>query len=166
MLRAGYGNGSASEVALLRVNMATRLLYRPATERDAEPIRSLLESCGLPTSDLQQSHPEFTVACEGEAIVGVAGLDRFGVTGLLRSLAVSADHRGFVVGQTIVANLERRAFTTGVTEVVLLTETARPFFESRGYQVIERASAPAPIHASTEFRTLCPQSACCMAKKL
>ena len=166
MLRAQHGDGGRPENTLPRVKMATRLLYRAATEQDAEPIRLLLESCALPTADLQQSQPEFTVACEGAAIVGVGGLERFSATGLLRSVAVSADHRGFGVGQAIVADLERRAFTSGLTELVLLTEAAQQFFESQGYRVIERARAPASVQGSAEFRSLCPQSACCMTKRL
>lgn len=148
------------------MKMSARLVFRPATGEDAEPIRLLLESCALPTADLRKSQPDFTVACEGARIVGVGALERFGTTGLLRSVAVSADHRGLGVGQAIVANLERRAFAAGLTELVLLTETARPFFESQGYRVIERDRAPAPVLESEEFRALCPRSARCMAKRL
>jgi amino-acid N-acetyltransferase len=49
---------------------------------------------------------------------------------------------------------------------VLLTETAKTFFEREGYSVIDRASAPEPVRTSAEFRTLCPQSATCLSKRL
>lgn len=146
--------------------MAAQLIYRPATEQDVERIWALLQSCTLPTADLPQSRPEFTVACAGADIVAVGGVERFGATGLLRSVAVSEDHRGFGIGQAIIADLERRAFTSGITDLVLLTETARTFFEHQGYRVIERDRAPASVQASSEFRSLCPQSACCMTKRL
>jgi amino-acid N-acetyltransferase len=146
--------------------MSARVVFRPATEQDAEPIRSLLEGCSLPTADLSRSRPEFIVACEGNVMLGAGALERFGATGLLRSLAVSPDRRGQGLGESLVAHLERRAFAGGLTELVLLTETARPFFERQGYRVIERAQAPAAVHGSEEFRSLCPQSACCMTKRL
>lgn len=141
-------------------------MYRPATEQDAQAIHSLLERCALPTEDLSHSRPDFTIACSGTQIIGVSGLERFGATGLLRSVAVSPGHRGMGIGQAIVAELERRAYRGGLNELVLLTQTAQPFFEFLGYRVIERNSVPASVQASAEFRTLCPQSACCMAKKL
>jgi len=146
--------------------MSAPVLLRPASGQDVESIRSLLERCDLPTQDVSRSQPDFTVACDGPLLVGVGGIERFGVTGLLRSVAVSPQHRGMGIGQSLVAALERRAATAGLTELVLLTQTARPFFEHLGYRVIERACAPAPVQQSEEFRSLCPQSACCMAKKL
>lgn len=141
-------------------------LLRPATGQDAETIRSLLERCALPTQDLTRSQPDFMLACDGPLLVGVGGLERFGTAGLLRSVAVPAEHRGMGIGQTIVAALEQRACAAGIGELVLLTQTARPFFEHLGYRVIERASAPAAVQLSEEFRSLCPQTAFCMAKRL
>jgi len=156
------GNGHEARCLI----MSAPVLLRPATGQDAESIRSLLERCDLPTQDLGRSEPDFTVACDGPLLVGVGGIERFGATGLLRSVAVSPQHRGMGIGQTLVADLERRAFTGGVTQLVLLTQTAQAFFEHLGYRVIERAGAPAPVQQSEEFRALCPQSACCMAKSL
>jgi amino-acid N-acetyltransferase len=139
---------------------------RPATERDARAIRDLLEKDGLPTADLTSSQPELVVALEGDRIVGVGGLERFGTTALVRSLAVVLDRRGSGIGRAIVAHLEQRACDLGVSELVLLTETAKGFFERRGYRVIERQRAPAIVQASEEFRSLCPSSATCMSKTL
>ena len=70
------------------------------------------------------------------------------------------------IAQAIIADLERRARSLGLTELVLLTRAAREFFELRGYRVIARASAPTGVQQSEEFRSMCPQSATCMAKKL
>ena len=149
---------------MLRVNDASSPLLRAATEADEAQIHSLLASSGLPTSDLKTSRPEFLVACEGARIIGVGGVERFGTTGLLRSVAVSDQHRGRGVGAVIVAALERHARDGGLHELVLLTQTAAPFFEHHGYRAIERNSAPASVQASAEFRTLCPDSARCMLK--
>jgi amino-acid N-acetyltransferase len=66
----------------------------------------------------------------------------------------------------LVEHLELRARQTGVSELVLLTQTAKDFFQRRGYQIIERPSAPASVQASQEFRSLCPSSAFCMVKRV
>lgn len=139
-------------------------VLRPATANDAEAVRALLEGSGLPTADLVHSRPEFVVACEGPRIVGVGGLEVFGATGLVRSVAVAPDRRGLGIARTIVLHLEKRAQQRGLSELVLLTQTAKDFFERQGYRVIERQRAPAPVQASEEFRSLCPTSAFCMSK--
>jgi N-acetylglutamate synthase-like GNAT family acetyltransferase len=54
----------------------------------------------------------------------------------------------------------------GVAQLVLLTETAEPFFRRLGYTVIERGTAPSVVADSAEFRTLCPVTAVCMTKRL
>lgn len=139
---------------------------RAATEQDGPTIRSLLERCALPTADLGIANPDFLVACEGADICAAGAIEIFGRTGLLRSLAVAADRRGLGIGQALVAQLERRARESSLSELVLLTQTARRFFERQGYRVIERKDAPEAVQSSEEFRSLCPDSACCMAKNL
>ena len=53
-----------------------------------------------------------------------------------------------------------------VTEVYLLTNTAAPFFGKQGFTVIERASAPAAILATSEFKEFCPDDSICMKMNL
>ena len=127
-------------------------------------VRALLESSGLPTSDLLISKPKFVVACDGARIVGAGALEIFGSAALLRSVVVSEELRGSGLGRTIVRELERIAGIIGVRELVLLTQTAKPFFKHQGYGVIERGEAPQAIRGSEEFRLLCPASATCMSK--
>lgn len=139
---------------------------RPAAPGDASSIRALLERNGLPTSDLGSARPEFVVAYEGDDLKGAGALERFGTTALLRSVVVAADRRGAGVGQDIVRELERRARAAGVKELVLLTQTAAPFFQRQSYRVVERNSVAQAVQMSEEFRSLCPASATCMAKSL
>jgi amino-acid N-acetyltransferase len=139
---------------------------RSATAADAEAIRDLLQRNELPTGDLTTSGADFIVACEGERIVGAGALERFGGAALLRSVAVETGWRGAGVGRLIVEELERRARAAGVRELILLTLTARNFFERLGYGAKERAQVPSAVLGSAEFRSLCPGSALCMAKSL
>lgn len=137
-----------------------------ASAEDLPEIRALLESAGLPTGDLPSAQPEFVAVREGGALVAAGALQRFGTSALLRSMAVSAGHRGQGLGDAIVLALERAAREARVERLILLTETAGPFFARHGYQVIERSEAPVELQASEEFRSLCPSSAICMAKQL
>jgi amino-acid N-acetyltransferase len=137
-----------------------------ATDADLGAIRALLAQCRLPTADLEKSRPRFIVAREDAEIVGVGALELFGSTGLLRSVAVHARLRGTGLGKALVERLERDARTAHVSERVLLTETANVFFENRGYKAIDRKSVPRLVQDSEEFRSLCPQSASCLSKRL
>ena len=139
---------------------------RTGTGRDASHIHALLERNGLPTSDLEASQPQFIVLCEGAQIIGAGALQRFGSIALLRSVAVEPQRRGSGLARMIVQELERRAYASDVAQLVLLTQTAKRFFEHQGYQVIDRQQVPQAVQASEEFRSLCPSSATCMVKML
>jgi amino-acid N-acetyltransferase len=131
-----------------------------------EAVHSLLAGAALPVADLEGASVQFIVVTEGDEPVGAIGLESFGRTGLLRSLAVRSDLRGSGIGGRLVDALESLARDAGFDQLVLLTQTAAPFFAKRGYRVIDRADAPEAAQASAEFRSLCPASATCMFKRL
>jgi amino-acid N-acetyltransferase len=139
---------------------------RAGSEQDAASIRALLEGAGLPTDDLLTSKPQFIVACEGKAIVAAGALQLFGTCALLRSVVVASGLRGTGLGRIVVEDLERVARAAHITQLVLLTETAKEFFAHQGYRVLARREVPQDVQESEEFRSLCPTSATCMAKTL
>lgn len=138
----------------------------PAHPRDAEAIRALLAASGLPVEDMDENPVAWLVAVDAGRVVGVAGLEAHGDAGLLRSLAVLPTHRGTGLGRALARAVEEDARRRGLRQLVLLTVTARDFFASDGYLQIARAAAPAAIRNTTEFRSLCPATATCMAKAL
>jgi amino-acid N-acetyltransferase len=135
-------------------------------ESDAARIRTLLVDSGLPVEDLDAAQVDFLVAEEGGETFGVIGLQSFGQVGLLRSLVVDSGGRGKGTGSTLVDALESHARAAGMCQLVLLTQTAEPFFAARGYAPIARAAAPHAVQGSAEFRSICPASATCMSKDL
>jgi protein-tyrosine-phosphatase/N-acetylglutamate synthase-like GNAT family acetyltransferase len=137
-----------------------------ASPEDLTAIRALLESSGLPTSDLASARPEFVAIREEGRVVAAGALQRFGSSALLRSVVVAEDRRGSGLGHAIVLELERLARVARIDRLILLTETAASFFARHGYQVIERSAPPADVQGSEEFRSLCPNSATCMTKVL
>jgi amino-acid N-acetyltransferase len=139
---------------------------RGATVEDHPAIRSLLQDSHLPVDDLDAAAIDFIVAIDGATVTGVVGVESFGDIGLLRSLAVRVERRGQGIGERLVDALEVFATARGMRRLVLLTETAAPFFGTRGYVVTAREQAPSAVKASAEFRSLCPASATCMIKSL
>jgi len=133
---------------------------------DRAALRALLQSNKLPIEDLETSPVDFLLAVEGDQLVGAIGVEAHGSTGLLRSLVVRDAARGTGVGGELVAALEARAAALGLDHLVLLTQTAAPFFAARGYVVTDRSGVAPAVQASAEFRSLCPASATCMAKTL
>jgi N-acetylglutamate synthase-like GNAT family acetyltransferase len=133
---------------------------------DLPAIRSLLESSGLPTSDLESAQPRFAVVRDGKTVIAAGALQAFGAAALLRSVVVASDRRGGGFGRRIVRELENLARAAQIAQLILLTETARDFFVRQGYRSIERSAVPPDIQMSEEFRALCPSTAICMAKSL
>lgn len=140
-------------------------LIRAAATDDLPRIHALLTDQGLPVSDLD-GRAQFLVACAGAAVIGAGAIEPYGETALLRSVVVAPSWQGRGLGHRLVKALELQARGAGLTDVVLLTETARAFFVQLGYWPIERTEAPAPVRASAEFRALCPASAVCLLKTL
>lgn len=130
-------------------------------------VTALLEAAGLPAGDLHAAMlAHFFAVGDPEAPAGVIGVELYGRDALLRSLVVRESERHRGTGRALVAAVENYAYTAGVCSVYLLTETAMPFFSSLGYSVLARQHAPPAIRATTQFSTLCPDSADLMHKAL
>ena len=139
----------------------------PACATDFAAMVRLLDDAGLPHADLTPGHlAHFLVLREGDAIVGVVGMEVRGDAGLLRSLAVAADRRGGGRAARLVDALEAQARASGIPTLYLLTTTAEGFFARRGYASTDRATVPDAILATEEFRGICPSTAACMSKSL
>src|SRR5688572_26790336 len=116
------------------------------------PVVMLLETSGLPASDLTDAHMEHFYYCGPEsAPSALVGLEVCGSDALLRSLVVASDHRSRGLGKRMVAHAEDSARTMGLKAIYLLTTTAEPFFASLGYARAEREEAPEGIRQTKEF---------------
>jgi amino-acid N-acetyltransferase len=128
-------------------------------------VAALLGANGLPTDDLSPGIALFGVR-DGHGLEGVVGIERHGEVGLLRSLAVRHDRRQSGLGSALVLEAERLAGANGIRALYLLTTTAEAFFARRGYVPAPRVRAPAAIQHSSEFTSLCPDTAAFMGKTL
>ncbi len=138
-----------------------------ASPKDEPWIRQLLTLCGLPQEDITPQHlRHFWVIKEEVEVIGVVGLEIFRRLALLRSLAVDPCFRKRGLAQQLTKKAEEYATSLRIEELYLLTMTAESFFLKRGYQKIERTSAPPEVQGTAEFQGLCPVSSVCMVKQL
>lgn len=140
----------------------TNITFRPASAADWRAVAALLTAAGLPLAGAEAHLDHFLLAFKGDALVGCAGLEPYGATALVRSLAVAEAERGSGLGQSLVRALVRNAAAEGFGRLVLLTTTAERFFPRFGFRPITAAEAPAEVKASAEFRGVCPASAMVM----
>lgn len=142
--------------------MTPALTIATARPADWAAIVGLLEHARLPHDDAADHLADFLVAREGETIVGVAGFERHGRFGLLRSVAVRPANHGQGIGTRLVNACIARAQTSGVLLLGLLTTTAADWFLRFGFSPIDRNALPEPLRASREWQQLCPASATCL----
>jgi len=139
----------------------------PPSEDEWPDVLERIEASGLPTRDLTAAHREHVlVVREGGRVVGSVAVEAHGADGLLRSLAVAPEVRGRGLGSRLVEAAETAARSRGLRSLTLLTTTAAPFFEARGYALQDRAEAPEAVRQSSEFTGTCPSSAVCLGKSL
>ena len=137
-----------------------------ARPSDLPAVEALLSAAGLPFAGAALAFESGVVARDGEAVVGAAGVERYGSAGLLRSVVVAPDRRGAGLGHDLVAAAEDLARHEGVRELFLLTETAIGWFPRLGYTVIPRDNARAAVSRSIEFTTACLEAAIAMRRVL
>lgn len=145
------------------VQQVEAVLVRRARATDLPQVEALLRAAGLPVEGVAESlETWFEVAEVGGAVAGVAGLESYGTSGLLRSVAVAAERQGAGIGETLVRRRLRDAKRRGVEHVWLLTTTAEPWFARFGFRTVERTDVPPEVQRTPEFSDLCPATAAVM----
>lgn len=137
-----------------------------AMEQHRYEIISLLQANKLPSEDLPGSLSDFYIVVDDDKVIGLIGMERYGRSGLLRSMVVHPDYRNRHIAETLVRTLEEQATASGISNMYLLTETADKYFSKNGYQAIAREEVPTEVKASSEFSYVCPVSAIVMKKPL
>lgn len=138
---------------------------RRAVHADHEAVTTLLRDSQLPTDGVAEWLDQFWVAEHQGRVVGMAGMERYGDSGLLRSVAVTQEWRGTGIGRTLVDRVLTEGRAAGVREVYLLTTTAEHYFPRLGFGCVDRETVPAALQASAEFKGACPASAVVMRRR-
>jgi amino-acid N-acetyltransferase len=139
-----------------------------ASRDDLRDVLDLLSLVQLPHDGVAENVAGFLVARdESSRLVATIGLERHGVTGLLRSAAVAPEYQGCGIGSRLTENLLERATKNGVERVVLLTSTASEFFAQRfGFCETSRTVFDNALAASSEWNLPRCSSAVCMSLNL
>jgi amino-acid N-acetyltransferase len=117
---------------------------RPARTSDIKGIRQLIDSyapqgrlLSKETVTLYESVQEFTVAVEGDQVVGCGALHvLWEDLAEVRTVAVAENLRGKGVGHQILDSIIARAQTIGVKRIFCLTFETK-FFGRHGFEAIE-----------------------------
>jgi amino-acid N-acetyltransferase len=140
------------------------LSLRRAGRADHEAVATLLRNSELPTEGVAEWLDQFWVAEHQGRLVGVAGMERYGDGGLLRSVAVAPGWRGSGLGRALVDRVLEEGRAAGVRDVYLLTTTAEHYFPRLGFVCVDRETVPAAVRGSAEFTGACPASAVVMCR--
>jgi amino-acid N-acetyltransferase len=95
---------------------------------------------------------------------GCVGLEIYGDSALLRSMAISPEHQGKGLGTVLTKAIIEDAQEKGIKTLFLLTDTAEDFFRRFGFRVVEREHVPDDVKTSIEFTKLCLEAPAMMLK--
>jgi len=138
---------------------------RPMGVSDIVAVKNLLRAVGLPTDGIGGEFAAgYVLAERNGAVVGVAGVEVYGRSGLLRSVAVEPSQRGLGLGRLLVEDRLHWAAANCLRTVYLLTTTG--FFSKLEFATIERAELATEVKASEEFSRICPETATAMVRRL
>jgi amino-acid N-acetyltransferase len=140
--------------------------YAFAKKSDDLSIKKLLSDSQLPIEGVETFLDHYIVASLEQEVIGVVGVEIYDNIGLLRSLAVKSGLQGKAIGKELFSRIMAFAHNQHMNELYLLTTTAEYFFAKRGFQKIDRDTAPETLKESIEFKSLCPESAICMKIQL
>ena len=135
---------------------------------DYAEVLALLKEVGLPSEGVLEHFSDFFVARIADGrLVGCVGQERYGNVALLRSLAVSPTYQNHGLGRELTLELLSAARVQGISEIVLLTNTAADFFQRHfGFSPVERSSYDAVLGASPEWKLPCCTKAVCLSLAL
>ena len=131
-------------------------------------ILAVLSATDLPHEGVKEHLSDFLIARNGGGrLIGCVGLERYGDLGLLRSAAVLPEHQGQGIGFKLIHRLLEITARDGVTEIVLLTTTAKDYFRTQfGFQEKARAEYQQRLADSPEWNLPRCSSAAFMSLKL
>lgn len=132
-----------------------------AEQEDFLQIHELLSKNGLPTAGVDSSKGNYYIAGEQE-IMGVLGVERYGVAVMLRSLAVKSQFRKAGIAQQLIDYALGALEGTGVTDIYLITNTAEWYLTRYGFSKIERDKVPDHVLSNSALGDACPSSSTCM----
>ena len=145
------------------MTLSNGLQIRAGRPTDFAAALELLKQSGLPTAGVPATLEGYVVVVTpAGSLAGLAGLERYGTEGLLRSVVVAPELRGTGLGKALSERVVSEAGKRGVTDLYLLTTTAEGYFPKLGFAAIAKNAIPSGVQQSLEFRGACPDTAIAM----
>lgn len=139
---------------------------RAAAGPDLPHIATMLHQGGLMSGAARERLGRTVVAEADRRPIATAAWEQIDGAALLRSVAVSDEHRRSGVGTLVVAAALRRVLAAGFRDVYLATATAARFFESCGFRAIDRDDMPEAMATHPQVTRECPDTAAIMRARL
>lgn len=140
---------------------------RRAEAHELGTVERLLSLCAGPYRNVHDGGPVFFVAASETGIIGCSGLQALGDgLGLIRALVVMPGFRKQQVGRQLFLRLLAHAEESGVSEIYLLTEGARDYFQHLGFAAVCRDCAPPAVQAAPFVRRFTSPTAVLMHRPL
>lgn len=118
-------------------------------------LRDALVAADLPIEDLNKGGRCFFRFDDAGKVVGYGGFEPHVDYALIRSIVVLPEARGTGAGRRIAEAVMQEAARLGAGKAFLLTTTSAGFFEHLGFEVLDRADAPAAILNTHQAATIC-----------
>ena len=138
------------------------VIVESAGADDTPAIEGILAAANLPAVGVRENIDNFLVARVGEKAVGCIGLELYGKTAFIRSLAVLPERRGRGIGARLAREVLGKARLLGADETVLLTTTVQEMATRMGFREVPRGSLSPAVRGSWEFKADCCGTATCM----
>lgn len=113
---------------------------------DLEPVRTLLETSGLPFNGIERTRG--WIAEENGQIISHIALEESDDAVVLRSLATAPAALGRGIAKKLMELAEAQA---GNRPILLRTKTVGPWVLRRGYALIASDQLPASVRSTSEF---------------
>lgn len=140
---------------------------RPAGPEDLGAIKVLLAVCLLPSQEVDDANCAFFVAESERGIIGVCCIESCGsAVALLRLLGVMPGYRKQQIGRRLAHRAMNHAEEQGLDHLYLLTETAKSYFQSIGFTLLDPKAAPSELCKSKLFSRLSRANAQLMFRHL
>ena len=138
----------------------------PANNLHIDSIKSLLLDNELPVDDIANEDLNFFLAFDEKTLIGVIGIEEYGETCLLRSLAVNDAYKGMGVGKHLLGYFLDYCKKNGFQVIYLLTTTADQYFLKYDFIRVDREDVPESIQTTSQFKDICPSTAVVMKRVL
>ncbi len=136
---------------------------RKSNPEDLSNVLALLRIVELPTEGVKDHFNTFLIATapsddsqkHSAPIIGCVGLEQYGKSALLRSLAIHPDYQNQGLGTQLTEAIIQQVKEQKIRFLFLLTDSAVGFFQKFGFQLIDREQVFENVKQSVEFTALC-----------